>query len=89
MAQGEVSYVPSKKQEGGQLAKSYIRLKALGGDYADEYMCVMFGNLALCKFEVGEPVVAALRFQTHENNGAFYQDIVASEIIKLNQDEGL
>ncbi len=83
MAQGEVTYVPSRKQEGSQLAKCSIRLKELGGDYTDEYMCTMFGNLALCKFEVGEPVVATLRFQTRENNGAFYQDIVASEIIRL------
>ena len=38
------------------------------------------GNLALCKFTPGKLVVAALRFQTHESNGAFYQDIVASEV---------
>ena len=38
------------------------------------------GNLALCKFTPGKLVVAALRFQTHESNGAFYQDIVASSL---------
>ena len=36
MAQTEPVYVPSKKQESGQLAKCMIRLKELGGDYEDE-----------------------------------------------------
>ena len=80
IAQGEPMYVQSKKSENGQLAKCYIRLKEMGGDYEDEYLCAMYGNLALCKFTPGKLVVAALRFQTHESNGAFYQDIVASEI---------
>ena len=47
VGQTGVTYVPSKKQENGQLAKSMIRLKELGGDYEDEYICAMFGNLAL------------------------------------------
>ena len=84
MAQGEPMYVQSKKSENGQLAKCYIRLKELGGDYEDEYLCAMYGNLALCKFIPGKLVMAALRFQTHESNGMFYQDIVASEIANIN-----
>ena len=80
ISQTEPTYVPSKKQESGQLAKSYIRLRELGGDYEDEYNCTMFGNLAECKFAVGMTVVASLRFQTHESNGAWYQDIVANDI---------
>jgi len=80
ISQTEPTYVPSKKQESGQLAKSYIRLRELGGDYEDEYNCTMFGNLAECKFAVGKTVVASLRFQTHESNGAWYQDIVANDI---------
>ena len=44
MAQSEPVYVPSKKADNGQLAKSMIRLKELGGDYEDEYICAMFGN---------------------------------------------
>ena len=84
MAQTEPVYVPSKKQENGQLAKCYIRLRELGGDYENEYLCAMFGNLALCKFETGRTVVASLRFQTHEANGAYYQDVVVNEIEKLN-----
>ena len=83
MAQGEPVYVPSKKTESGQLAKCVIRLKEFGGDYEDEYVCAMYGNLALCKFADGDMVVAALRFTTHESNGYYYQDIVANEIVAL------
>ena len=79
VAQGEPAYVPSKKTENGQLAKCMIKLKELGGDYEDEYICTMFGNLALCKFAPGSIVAAALRFQTHEQ----YQDIVAGDIHKF------
>ena len=80
VAQTEPVYVPSKKQDSGQLAKSMIRLRELGGDYEDEYICAMFGNLALCKFAAGKTVIASLRFQTHESNGSYFQDVVAYEI---------
>ena len=83
VSQTDPVYVNSKKQENGQLAKCYIRLRELGGEYEDEYLCAMFGNLALCKFDTGRTVVASLRFQTHEANGAYYQDVVATEIEKL------
>ena len=85
VAQSDVLYIPSKKQEGSQLAKCLIRLKELGGQYEDEDLCALFGNLANCKFAEGDLVAAALRFQTHESNGLFYQDIVANEIVKLNR----
>ena len=85
VAQSDVLYIPSKKQEGGQLAKCLIRLRELGGQYEDEYLCVLFGNLATCQFAEGDLVVAALRFQTHEANGQYYQDIVANDIVKLNR----
>ena len=83
MAQTEPVYVPSKKTDNGQLAKCYIRLRELGGDYEDEYICAMFGTLATCRFDVGKMVAASIRFQTHENNGAYYQDVVATEIRSL------
>ncbi|MCR5535556.1 MAG: hypothetical protein K6F47_10385 [Bacteroidaceae bacterium] len=83
ISQTEPVYVNSKKQENGQLAKCYIRLRELGGEYENEYLCAMFGNLALCKFDTGRPVAVSLRFQTHEANGAYYQDVVATEIEKL------
>lgn len=83
VAQGNPINVPSKKTESGLLAKCMIRLKELGGDYENEYICAMFGNLALCRFAEGDMVVATLRFQTHEANGSFYQDVVANDVIKL------
>ena len=84
LAQTDPVYVPSRKAEGGQVAKSMIRLKELGGDYEDEYICTMFGNLALCKFAVGKTVIASLRFQTHESNGSYFQDVVANDIVRIN-----
>ena len=84
VAQTEPVYVPSKKTESGQLAKCYIRLRELGGDYEDEYQCAMLGNLALCKYDVGKVVIACLRFQTHESNGTFYQDITVTDIVETN-----
>ena len=84
MAQTEPVYVPSKKSDNGQLAKSMIRLKELGGDYEDEDICTLFGKLALCKFAVGKTVIATLRFQTHESNGSYFQDVVANDIVRIN-----
>lgn len=84
IAQTEAVYVQSKKSENGQMAKCYIRLRELGGDYEDEYQCAVFGDLAVCKFTPGKTVAASLRFSTHENNGAWYQDIVANEIVTIN-----
>lgn len=80
VAQTEAVYVPSRKADRGQVAKSVIKLKELGGEFEDEYVCTLFGNLALCKFVAGDLVAASLRFQTHEVNGQFYQDVVATEI---------
>ncbi len=80
VAQGEPQYVPSKRAESGLIAKTMMRLKEPGGEYEDEYVCAMFGNLALCKFAVGSLVIASLRFQTHESNGSYFQDVVASDI---------
>ena len=85
VSQGVVSYIPSTKQEGGQLAKCVIRLKEFGGSkFGNEYACTMFGNLALCKFYEGDLVVASLRFQVHEVNGAMYQEIIANDVVKLD-----
>ncbi len=83
VAQGEAFYVPSKKSENGQLAKCVIRLKELN-DFGDEFLVVLLGKTALCRFTVGQLVAVSLRFSTHENNGQFYQDIVANEILPIN-----
>ena len=86
VSQGDVSYVASQKAEGGQLAKCVIRLKEFGGSkFGNEYVCTVFGNLALCKFHEGDLVAASLRFQVHEVNGAMYQEIVANDLVSLNK----
>lgn len=85
VSQSDATYIPSTKQEGGQLAKCIIRLKEFGGGkFGNEYACTMFGNLALCRFAEGELVAASLRFQVHEVNGSLYQDVVCNEMVKLN-----
>ncbi len=80
VAQTEAVYVPSRKADRGQVAKSVIKLKELGGEFEDEYVCTLFGNLALCKFVAGDLVAASLRFQSHESNGVSYQDVVATDV---------
>ena len=84
VAQTNVLEVASKKAEGGKLAKCYVRLRELGGQYENEYLCAVFGNLAKCVFHEGDLVVASLRFQTHESNGQYFQDIVANDIVPIN-----
>ena len=84
VSQGVVTYIPSTKQEGGQLAKCVIRLKEFGGSkFGNEYACTMFGNLAQCRFFDGDLVVASLRFQVHEVNGAVYQEVVVNDMVSL------
>ena len=85
VSQGDVTYIPSSKQEGGQLAKCMIRLKEFGGKFGNEYVCTMFGNLAQCKFNEGDLVAASLRFQVHEVNGSVYQEVVVNDVVKLSK----
>lgn len=86
VSQGTVTYVPSTKQEDGQLAKCVIRLKEFGGGkFGDEYACTMFGSLAQCKFYEGDLVLASLRFQVHEVNGVVYQEVIANDIAVINK----
>ena len=86
VSQQAVIYIPSTNQEGGQLAKCIIRLKEFcGGKFGNEYACTMFGNAALCKFYEGDLVVASLRFQVHEVNGAVYQEVIVNDVVKLGK----
>ena len=86
VSQGDVTYIPSTKQEGGQLAKCLIRLKEFGGSkFGDEYICTMFGNLAQCRFAEGDLVAASLRFQVHEVNGNWSQEIIANDVVSINR----
>ena len=84
--QGETFSVQSNKQESGQIQKCYIVLRELGGSkYENEYACTMLGNLAVCRFYEGDVVVATLRFSTHDFQGQTYQEILATDIVKLNK----
>lgn len=88
VSQGVVTYIPSTKQEGGQLAKCVIRLKEFGGaKFGNEYACTLFGNLAQCKFYEGDLVVASLRFQVHEVNGNCFQEVVVNDMVSLKTKE--
>lgn len=82
VSQTEAVEIPSKKE--GKQPKCMIRLREPGGDFEDEYLCAMFGNLALLKYEPDDVVVATLQFRTHEANGNLYQDITVKEMMKLS-----
>ena len=85
VSQGVVTYVPSSKEANGQLAKCEIRLKKLGGSkFSDEFVATLFGNLAQCRYNEGDVVVAVLRFSVHEVNRCLYQDVVCNDLVKLN-----
>ena len=82
VAQSPSTQVPNKEGK-GQTARCTIVLQALGGKYEDCLAVTLFGNTALCKFHPGDTVLAKLRFQAHEHNGAWYQDVFAKEIMAL------
>ena len=82
--QGEAFSVQSAKQESGSIQKCNIVLKELGGKFENEYVCAMLGNLATCRFCEGDVVVATLRFSTHEYQGQVFQEILATDIVKIN-----
>ena len=84
--QGEVFSVQSTKVDGGQIQKCNIVLKELGGGkFENEYVCAMLGNLAACRFYEGDVVAATLRFSTHEYQGQIFQEILATDIVKINK----
>ena len=83
--QGEAFSVQSSKQESGTIQKCNIVLKELGGKFENEYVCAMLGNLAACRFNEGDLVVATMRFSTHEYQGQVFQEILATDIVKINK----
>lgn len=82
--QGEAFAVQSQKAEGGQTMKCNIVLQELGGKFENQYVGAMLGNTAQCRFYAGDVVAASLRFSAREHNGAMYQDILVTEIVKLS-----
>jgi hypothetical protein len=89
--QGEAYSVQSKNNETGSIQKCNIVLRELGGSkFENEFVCAMLGNLAACRFYEGDLVLATLRFSTHEfqshDHGLqVFQDILITDIVKLNK----
>ena len=84
VAQSDTFSVPSQKAEGGQVNKCNIILQDVGGKYENSYVAAVLGEQANIRFMRDDLVVASLRFSTREYNGQTYQDIVVTEIIKIN-----
>ena len=84
--QGEAFSVQSKQSESGQIKKCNIVLRELGGSkFENEYVCAMLGNQAACRFYEGDVVAATLRFSTHEYQNQVFQEILCTDIVKLNK----
>ena len=84
--QGEAFSVQSSKSDNGQIQKCNIVLREMGGSkFENEYVCAMLGNMAACRFYEGDVVAATLRFSTHEYQGQVFQEILATDIVKLNK----
>jgi hypothetical protein len=83
--QGEAFGVQSSKSESGSIQKCNIVLRELGGSkYENEYVCAMLGNLAACRFYEWDIVMATLRFSTHEYQGQTFQEILATDLVRLS-----
>ncbi len=80
---GQSEPISVRRKDGTEVAKCIIRLKEVGGDFANEYVASVLGNLATVRFEKGELVAADLNFSAHESNGAYYQDVLVREIVKM------
>ena len=83
--QGEAFSVQSSKSDNGTIQKCNIVLRELGGKFENEYVCAMLGNLAACRFYEGDVIAATLRFSTHEYQGQTFQEILATDIVKVNR----
>ena len=80
---GEMFSVKSEKSETGSLNKRNLVLQELGGKYENQYAAAVLGNAAAQSFNEGDIVVVTLRFQTHEHNGAAYQDVTVTDIVPI------
>ena len=81
---GEMFTVKSEKSENGQLNKRNLVLKELGGKYENEYAVAVLGSAATLQFYENDMVVVTLRFSTHEYQGQVFQEVLATDMVKLN-----
>lgn len=70
-------------QKGDQMSKCNIRLKCVGGPFADEFWCSILGPQADFEFQSGELVAVVLKHTIHENNGNLFNDVTVNEIVKV------
>ena len=83
--QGEPFSVLSAKADGGQIQKCSIVLRELGGSkYENEYACALLGDQAAKRFAENDVVAATLRFSTHEYQNQVFQEILCTDIVKVN-----
>ncbi len=80
---GEMFTVKSEKSENGQLNKRNLVLKELGGKYENEYAVAVLGSAATLQFYENDMVVVTLRFSTHEFQGQVFQEVLATDIVKI------
>ena len=83
--QGEAFAVQSQKSDSGQTMKCNIVLQELGGKFEDQFVGALLGGAVQCRYCQGDVVAASLRFSTRDYNGATYQDILVTDIVKLNK----
>ena len=83
--QGEAFGVQSSKSESGSIQKCNIVLREMGGKFENEFVCAMLGSLAACRFYEGDVVAATLRFSTHEYQNQVFQEVLVTDIVKLNK----
>ena len=82
--QGEAFSVQSSKSDNGTIQKCNIVQREMGGGkFENEYVCAMLGNQAACRFYEGDVVAATLRFSTHEYQGQVFQEILATDVVKI------
>ena len=82
--QGEAFSVQSSKSDSGTIQKCNIVLREMGGSkFENDYVGAMLGNLAACRFYEGDVVAATLRFSTHEYQGQTFQEILATDVVKI------
>lgn len=67
--------------QNGQVEKSTIVMRELGGKYENSFVAALIGNQI--KVRPGDYVWASLRFSAREYNGTMYQDITIQDIISF------
>jgi len=80
---GQTEMMTLEKADATPLQKCSIELQEIGGQFEDKFLAVMLGTMATLRFEVGQLVVAKLRFNTHMYGDQRYQDITVNDIVRL------